>query len=65
MKEGRLSPERLAAYRKLEREQAYLRRRQSYQELMKRKRVNKRYVRASRRRERLGLGREQQGGRGE
>ena len=54
LEDGRLSPERLAAYRKLRREQAYLRRRQSQQELLSHRRVIKRFAREIRQRERLG-----------
>lgn len=56
--EGSLSPERLAAYRKLERERAFLRRRQSQQELLSHRRAIKRFAREIRQRERLSSYRE-------
>lgn len=58
LEDGRLSPDRLAAYRKLQREQAFLRRQQSRRELLQRNRWHKQIAKATRQRERLGLARE-------
>ncbi|BAS27859.1 ribosome small subunit-dependent GTPase A [Limnochorda pilosa] len=55
--EGRLSPERLAAYRKLRREQAFLRRKQDQRERLERQRWGKQLAKATRQRERSGMAR--------
>lgn len=51
---GRLAPERLAAYRKLQREQAFLQSRQDRQQMLARQRWHKQLAKATRQRERQG-----------